>query len=104
VADFRAKAHDDNVSSIVVWRQVMHALIGRLDDAESERDALAERVEKLERALGELWALWNDKEVAGWNADYLRGHLSYASMLNERTRNIRETLARPSTPPTDGAV
>jgi hypothetical protein len=54
--------------------------------------ALEARISELEVALSELWSLWNDKEWCRYKADYMRGHLSYAGMLDTKERTIRAAL------------
>jgi hypothetical protein len=41
-----------------------------------------------EDAIRALWALWNDFDWLRYKSDYLRGHLSYADMLEEREKLV----------------
>lgn len=56
----------------------------RLAEAENER---------LRTALVTLWGFWNDRNRCRMKADYLRGHLSYYSTLEELERPIVATLS-----------
>lgn len=51
-------------------------------------DALRADAERWCTALVGLWKLWSDPKWVRYKADYERGHLSYANMLDEAERPL----------------